>query len=81
MLEMVNAGLIPAVVVDDYLANFLEEGLPELIVHDSIALHTGGALAIAVRKSNPQLLAALNTFMGNTGWERPSAIGWSGSIS
>ena len=29
LLEMVNAGLIPAIVVDDYLANVLEEGLSE----------------------------------------------------
>jgi len=71
LLEMVNAGLIPAVVVDDYLANFWKKVFPELIVHDSIALHTGGALAIAVRKNNPQLLAALNTFMGKYGLGTP----------
>ena len=67
LLEMVNAGLIPAVVVDDYLANFWKKVFPNLVVHDSIALRTGGTLAIAVRKNNPQLLAALNTFMGKYG--------------
>ncbi len=67
LLEMVNAGLIPAMVVDDYLAVFWKKVLPNLIVHDSIALRTGGSLAVAIRKDNPKLLAALNTFMGNYG--------------
>jgi membrane-bound lytic murein transglycosylase MltF len=67
LLEMVNAGLIPAVVVDDYLAVFWKKVFRNLIVHDSITLHSGGALAIAVRKNNPHLLAALNTFMGKYG--------------
>ena len=67
LLEMVNAGLIPAVVVDDYLAAFWKKVFPNLRVHDSIALATGGSLAIAVRKHSPQLLAALNTFMGRYG--------------
>jgi membrane-bound lytic murein transglycosylase MltF len=67
LLEMVNAGLIPAIVVDDYLAVFWKKVFPNLIVHDSIALSTGGTLAIAVRKNNPQLLAGLNAFMGNYG--------------
>jgi len=67
LLEMVNAGLIPAVVVADYLAAFWKKVFPNLIVHDDIALRTGGNLAIAVRKGNPQVLAALNTFMGKFG--------------
>ena len=67
LLEMVNAGLIPAVVVDDYLAAFWKKVFRKLVVHDSITLHSGGALAIAVRKNNPHLLAALNTFMGKYG--------------
>ena len=67
LLEMVNAGLIPAVVVDDYLAVFWKKVFRKLVVHDSITLHSGGTLAIAVRKSNPHLLAALNTFMGKYG--------------
>ncbi|HXO85372.1 MAG TPA: transporter substrate-binding domain-containing protein [Gemmatimonadales bacterium] len=67
LLEMVNAGLIPAVVVDDYLAAFWKKVFRRLVVHDSIQLHSGGTLALAVRKTNPHLLAALNTFMGKYG--------------
>jgi len=67
LLEMVNAGLIPAIVVDDYLAGFWKKVFPNLVVHDSIPLRTGGTLGVATRKNNPKLVAALNTFMGNYG--------------
>ena len=67
LLEMVNAGLIPALVVDDYLAIFWRKVFRHLSVHDSIVLHAGGTLAVAVRQNNPQLLSALNTFMGHYG--------------
>jgi len=67
LLEMVNAGLIPTIVVDDYLAVFWSKVFPNIVVHENVPLRTGGRLAIAVRKNNPQLLAALNTFMGKYG--------------
>ncbi|HEY7027662.1 MAG TPA: transporter substrate-binding domain-containing protein [Gemmatimonadales bacterium] len=67
LLEMVNAGLIPSIVVDDYLAAFWSKIFPNILVHENVALQTGGSLGIAVRKNNPQLLAALNTFMGKYG--------------
>ncbi len=57
LLEMVNAGLIPTIVVDDYLAAFWSKVFPNLLVHENVALQTGGSLGIAVRKNNPQLLA------------------------
>src|SRR5688572_1356414 len=67
LLEMVNAGLIPATVVDDYLAKFWDNVFPNLVLHENVAVRTGGRLAIAVRKNSPQLTAALNTFMRNYG--------------
>ena len=71
LLEMVNAGLIPAIVVDDYLSVFWKKVFPNLMVHESIPLHTGGSLGVATRKNNPKLLAALNTFMENYGLGTP----------
>ncbi len=67
LLEMVNAGLIPAIVVDDYLAAFWKRVFPNLTLHENVALRTGGTLAVAIRKNSPQLAAALNKFMGNYG--------------
>ncbi len=67
LLEMVNAGLIPAIIVDDYLAKFWVKVFPKIVVHDNVAVHTDGTLAVAIRKNSPQLTQALNTFMGNYG--------------
>jgi len=67
LLEMVNAGLIPAVVVDDYLATFWKKVFPNLTVHEDVAVRTGASLAVAFRKNSPQLAAALNKFLGNYG--------------
>jgi len=67
LLEMVNAGLIPAAIVDDYLAKFWKTVLPNIAVHENVAVRTAGKLAIAVRKGSPQLVGALNAFMGKYG--------------
>jgi len=67
LLEMVSAGLLPATVTDDYLARFWKQVLPEITVHDTIPIHTGGDLAVAFRKSSPQLAAELNKFLGKQG--------------
>jgi len=67
LLEMVNAGLIPAIVVDDYLARFWKRVFPDLTVHEDVAVRTGGQLAVAFRKNSPQLKTALDKFLGNFG--------------
>jgi membrane-bound lytic murein transglycosylase MltF len=73
LLEMVNSGLIPAIVVDNYLAEFWKKVLPGLTIHDTVKLRTGGNLAVAIRKKSPELAAELNTFIKNHGLN--SAIG------
>ena len=67
LLEMVNANLLPAVIVDDYLARFWKKVFPEIVLHESITVRSNGSLGIAVRKGNPQLKEALNRFMGKYG--------------
>ena len=67
LLEMVNAGLLPAVVVDDYLARFWAKVFPDIVLHEDVAIRSGGDLGIAIRKNSPQLEAALNRFMGKYG--------------
>jgi len=73
LLEMVNAGLIPAVVVDDYLADFWKKVFTKLTVHDAIKLRLDGTLAVAIRKNSPKLAAALNGFVAKFGLD--SALG------
>jgi membrane-bound lytic murein transglycosylase MltF len=63
ILEMVNAGLVPATVVDDYLANFWKQVFTDLTVHSALTLRTGGHLAVAVRKDSPRLAQAINAFI------------------
>ena len=67
LLEMVNAGLIPAVVVHDYLAKFWKKVFPGIVLHENIPVRAASDLGVAVRKNNPKLRAALNTFMGKFG--------------
>jgi len=67
LLEMVNAGLLPAIVVDDYLANFWKKVFPHLSVHNTVAVRTGGVLAIAIRKNSPRMKEGLNTFIAKHG--------------
>ncbi|HEX7853752.1 MAG TPA: transporter substrate-binding domain-containing protein [Sphingobium sp.] len=67
LLEMVNAGLIPATVVDDYLADYWKQVFPNLSIHHDLALRTGGNLAVAIRKNTPKFTAALNAFIAQFG--------------
>jgi membrane-bound lytic murein transglycosylase MltF len=67
LLEMTNAGLIKITVVDDYLAQFWKQVLTNLAVHDTVAVRTGGNLAVAIRKGSPQLAAGLNAIIDEYG--------------
>ena len=67
LLEMVNAGLIKATIVDNYLAEFWKQVFPDLTVHDTVAVRTGGNLAVAIRKNSPQLAAGLNAIIDQYG--------------
>ncbi len=63
VLEMVNAGLAPITVVDDYLAGFWSQVFTDLNIHKDVTLRTGGVLAVAFRKENPQLRETVNAFL------------------
>ena len=67
ILEMVNAGLVPITITDDYLAQFWQKVFTGLTVHADVAGRSGGELAVAVRKENPELLAAVNTWIRKHG--------------
>jgi membrane-bound lytic murein transglycosylase MltF len=67
LIEMVNAGLLPAIIVDDYLARFWARVFPDIVLHENVAVRSQGSLGIAIRKNAPQLRMALNRFMGKNG--------------
>ncbi len=67
LIEMVNAGLIPLIVVDRHKAVFWKQVFPGINIHEGIALHTGGEIGWAIRKGSPFLKAALDDFLGRHG--------------
>ena len=67
ILEMVNAGLAPITIVDDYLADFWSQVFTGLSVHKNLAVRTGGRLAVAFRKDNPKLRAEVNDWLKQHG--------------
>jgi membrane-bound lytic murein transglycosylase MltF len=63
ILEMVNAGLVPITVVDDYLAAFWVQVFTNLKMRKDLAVRSGGSLAIAFRKENPKLRNVVNAWL------------------
>ncbi len=63
ILEMVNAGLVKATVVDHYLAEIWQPLYKAIRINDSIAINNGGELAWACRKNSPELQSVMSTFM------------------
>jgi membrane-bound lytic murein transglycosylase MltF len=63
VLEMVNAGLAPITVVDDYLAEFWSTVFKDITMHRDVTVRSGGQLAVAFRKESPKLRAAVNTWI------------------
>ncbi len=64
LLEMLDAGLIPLVVVDKHVADLWKQVFPHITVHADVAIGTGGEIAWAIRKNSPQLKARLDDFAG-----------------
>jgi membrane-bound lytic murein transglycosylase MltF len=63
ILELVNAGIVELTVADDHIARLWSNVLPDIRVHEDIAVNTSGQIAWAVRNNNPKLLANLNDFV------------------
>jgi membrane-bound lytic murein transglycosylase MltF len=73
VLEMVNAGLVKATIVDDFVADFWSQVFPNIRINRGAAVRTGGEIAIGVRKNSPKLLRAINTWIKEYG--RGTAFG------
>src|SRR5215831_14302768 len=61
-LEMVNAGLLDIVIVDDWLADIWSQILPNVKVVREAAVRIQGHIGWAHRKNSPKLHAALTDF-------------------
>ncbi len=60
LVEMVNAGLLPFIVMDEHKARFWQKIFPAIRIHEEPVFRDGGIIAWAVRKESTQLLAMLN---------------------
>jgi membrane-bound lytic murein transglycosylase MltF len=65
MMEMLNAGLFEAIVVDDWKAKMWAQILPKIKVREDIALRTGGQIGWAIRKESSKLADEILAFYQN----------------
>ena len=63
LIEMVDTGLLPWAVVDDYKPQMWREIFTRVTVQDDLILREGARLAWAIRPDSPQLKAFLNSFL------------------
>ncbi|CAN7804101.1 transglycosylase SLT domain-containing protein [Paraburkholderia hospita] len=61
-LEMLNAGMLRIVVVDDWKAKLWAQVLPQIKVREDLAVRSEGYVGWAIRKNSPQLQAAVTDF-------------------
>jgi membrane-bound lytic murein transglycosylase MltF len=63
LVEMVNAGLLPWAIIDDYKQFWWEDVFEQLVWRQDLVFRRGGQLAWAFRKDSPRLAAAVNEFL------------------
>ena len=62
LLDMVNAGVLQAIVVDSHKAAFWEQIFDKILVHRDLSVHSGNQIAWAVRKDSPRLMKSITAF-------------------
>jgi membrane-bound lytic murein transglycosylase MltF len=63
ILEMVNAGLVNATVLDNYKANYWTQVFSDIEVRRDLVVRSGGEIAWVFRKDSPQLAETVNEFV------------------
>jgi membrane-bound lytic murein transglycosylase MltF len=65
MMEMLDAGLIHLLVVDDWKAHMWSQVLPNIQVRTDLVLRANARTGWAIRKDSPKLLAEIDDFFRN----------------
>jgi membrane-bound lytic murein transglycosylase MltF len=73
LLEMLNAGLVKAVVVHSHIAEIWKQVFPNIVPHKDVAVAKDLDIAVAMRKNSPKLKAELDAFIKTHG--RGTAFG------
>jgi membrane-bound lytic murein transglycosylase MltF len=63
LVEMVNAGLLPWAIVDDYKTQWWNDVFTKLVIRKDIVFRSGAQIAWAFRKDSPLLEKAVNDFL------------------
>lgn len=63
LLEMVNAGLISMIVVDDHKAKIWAQIFNKIKLHPEITINSGGKIGWAIRKNSPKLKMIVDEFV------------------
>jgi len=63
LLEMVNAGMIPAVIVDSHKAEFWQKIFKDITVHDGVSVREGADIGWVLRKNTPELKKMVNRYL------------------
>ena len=66
LLEMVNAGLLPTIIVDSHKARFWAQIFDEIVIHEDLAVRTDGKIGWAFRKNSPRLAEVVNEYVRTT---------------
>jgi len=66
MMEMLNAGLFQAIVVDDIIAKMWVQVLPSIKINEGAVLRSAGQPGWAIRKNSPKLQAILTEFFNHS---------------
>jgi membrane-bound lytic murein transglycosylase MltF len=72
MMEMLNTGLLQAMVVDEWKAKLWKPVLSKVVVHAAVALREDARVGWAFRKNSPLLAAELEAFYKN--WVKKQGV-------
>jgi membrane-bound lytic murein transglycosylase MltF len=62
LLDMVNAGVLEAIVVDSHKADLWERVFDRIKVNRDLSVHSGNRIAWAIRKDSPRLMKSITAF-------------------
>jgi membrane-bound lytic murein transglycosylase MltF len=63
MLEMLDVGLLEAIIVDDWMVRMWAQVLPRIRVNEQTVLRSGGQIGWGIRKGSPGLSAELTAYL------------------
>ena len=63
LIEMVNSGMLPWAIVDDYKTTLWDGVFNNITAREDIVFRSGGRIAWGMRKNSPLLASSLNTFL------------------